>query len=302
MSSIRAARIEPFEVFLARLDDRRQGDLRSTNAARLSRSGVTSGLTLGSKLVVARTSPGRRRHNVFAVTRIERRERADVQSGGLGRPVARDRPCAVEGGGVEVEGIARAGRRRAAHDEGERRRAGDRGRRKSRSTPSATSAAAKASPLASADTARQRRPAAEPRQADGDVVGRAAEHRVIAAGLIGAGIRSISASPETENHLRSPPSPPAASRQRIGGLHRGVELDAHSAPCSRGPRLEPLRPPNGAWKSTPAVGRLTITMPASALRLKCVRIFQAGGDRCRRTGRIGVVGDRQRLARSPCAG
>ncbi|MNF00018.1 hypothetical protein D3C87_1760630 [compost metagenome] len=35
-----------------------------------------------------------------------------------------------------------------------------------------------------------------------------------------------------------------------------------------------MRPPKGTWKSTPAVGRLTITMPASALRLKCVACFR----------------------------
>jgi hypothetical protein len=53
-----------------------------------------------------------------------------------------------------------------------------------------------------------------------------------------------------------------------------VKNSAAYLPCSRGPKEEPLRPPKGTWKSTPAVGRLTITMPASELRLKWVAYFR----------------------------
>ena len=63
-----------------------------------------------------------------------------------------------------------------------------------------------------------------------------------------------------------------SARGGVGGLDRGVEL-RRVAPCSRGPKDEPFEPPKGTWKSTPAVGRLTITIPAWLLRLKWVAYF-----------------------------
>ena len=49
-----------------------------------------------------------------------------------------------------------------------------------------------------------------------------------------------------------------------------VKNSAAWHPCSRGQQPDALRPSNGALKSTRAVARLTMTMPAWALRLKCV--------------------------------
>ena len=113
------------------------------------------------------------------------------------RPDGRERPGAVERGGVEIETVARAGLRGAAHDEGERGRARVARDEREIDAVAEQRGGERLAIGVGGKAGDEGGLAAEPRQADGDIVGRAAEHGVVAAVLAPAsGMRSISASPE----------------------------------------------------------------------------------------------------------
>jgi hypothetical protein len=82
-----------------------------------------------------------------------------------------------------------------------------------------------------------------------------------------------------------------------------VKNSAAYRPRSRGPKLDDLRPPNGTWKSTPAVSKLTMTIPASALRRKWVACFrlvlQMPADRLKSVSLATAVGEQGRRQEMP---
>ena len=174
---------------------------RSTSAATLTRSGVTSGRMLGSKLVV---SAPLARASAATTCSPCRGSTAEIEPTcrwrALAGQIAGNGHAPSKRGRVEIERIARAGLRRAAHDEGERRRllvarreaqvdavGGERGGER-----------------LAVGVGRQPRDEggrrAEPRQADGDIIGRAAAHRVVAAVLLGDGNEIDQRLARNQNH------------------------------------------------------------------------------------------------------